>query len=206
MWLDLIPPLVEKFNLLRFEVPSYIKGGPQQVELLNAYESLSFEMVEGIQTLFLEMIRNQAYVRKQDRFMELEIYREAHLSMIASVEECLDESVASLPDLYFHLQNVIKGLRGYCVLLRQDIKRSMRANAHLEHDRRFRQINLQASQALESIDRLMQKCNEVARQMSANNLDIRKMELNIREAEALLQEAHYSEEEKALLAELLKST
>ena len=203
MWPDLIPLLLEKYQVLRLAYRLEPSSEPELQNILTRYDALSFEMVEGIHTLFMEMILNQAYIRKTYPWMELELYRSVHLSMIATLEECLAPEIDKLPDFYFHLQKVIQSLRGYCVLLRQDIKQGLWSSPQLGKNRKFRQINLQAGQALDSIDRILQKCLETGRDIDNGLLDTAVLVPNEKEVAALIKTGKFNDAEKAVLTELL---
>lgn len=203
MWADLIPLLLDKYQVLRKASRTGQSADQRLQNILYRYDALCFEMVEGIHTLFMEMIINQAYVRKAYPWMELELYRSVHLSMIATLEECLAEEIEQLPDFYFHLQKVIQNLRGYCVLLRQDIKQGLYSQPKLGKDRKFRQINLQAGQALDSIDRILQKCLQTGREIDQGLLDLAVLVPNEQEMQALIKSGKFNDAEKAILTELL---
>lgn len=203
MWSDLIPILLEKYSLLREDINTSANQVLGLDGILRRYDALCFEMVEGIHTLFMEMIRNQAYIRKVYPWMELELYRSVHLSMIATLEECLAPEVDQLPEFYFQLQKVIQSLRGYCVLLRQDIRRGLHQMPKLQNNRKFRQINLQAGQALEAIDRILKKCLDTGRQITLGKLDPADFAPNEEEVKLLIRSGNFSDSEKSILAELL---
>jgi hypothetical protein len=204
LWSDLIPPLLEKYAALhtqRLQAGALAAG---MAEIMRRYDAMCFEMVEGIHTLFIEMIRNQGYVRKAFPKLELDIYREAHLGMIAALKEALTDEVATLMDFAFHLQRLIQQLRGYCWVLRKDIKQAMQAVPTLQKDRRFRQINLQAQQALVAIDLQLGKAKLLSEEIARGQFQKALGEIGAWETQAtgmrdLLAEMPFSEEEKAIL-------
>ncbi len=208
LWSDLIPPLLEKYAALhqaRVE-GQYAEEITRQV--LRRYDALCFEMVEGLHTLFMEMIRNLGYVRKQYPKIELDIYRAAHVGMIEALKECLQDEVDSLNQLAFQLQGLVQQLRGYCAVLRKDIKRALHAVPALQKDRKFRQINLQAQQALLAIDLQLAKGKQLSEEIAKGQLEKALGDLDAWETSAdgmrdLLAEMHFSAEEKLLLSGLL---
>lgn len=204
LWSDLIPPLLEKYAMLHRMRLQENWSDSTAWDIMRRYDAICFEMVEGIHTLFIEMIRNQGYVRKAFPKMDFEIYREAHLGMIAALKESLAESVQTWAAFAFHLQHLIQQLRGYCVVLRQDIKGAIHALPLLQKDRKFRQINLQAQHALVAIDLHIAKAKQLSEDIAAGQFekamgDFATWETDKHAIDALMAEMRFSEEEKLIL-------
>ena len=208
LWSDLIPPLLAKYASLHEARVQGAHADDLTGHVLRRYDALCFEMVEGLHTLFMEMIRNQGYVRKAYPRIELDIYRAAHLGMIAALKECLTDVVDTLQEFAFHLQMLVQQLRGYCAVLRQDIKQAMHAVPQLQKDRKFRQINLQAQQALVAIDLQLAKGKQLSEEIAKGQWAKAIGELGDWEASAagmqeLLTEMRFTEEEKVFLRGLM---
>lgn len=120
-------------------------------------------MIDGIQTLLLNLIEGQGYLRKKFKQLEQQIYLDMHQQIMADVEAAGDEAIDSLPRFYYELQRIIDQLNGYCMLLRQDIRLACSRVPALQRDRRIRQLNLILRQTIEAIGRLRAQSTALTR-------------------------------------------
>lgn len=209
LWSDLLPPLLEKYGALHRERLAALVPDDLASETLRRYDALCLEMVEGLHTLFMEMIYNQSYVRKQFPRAEYDIYREAHIGMVEALRECLAEEVATFMEFAYRLQGVVQQLRGYCVVLRQDIKRALLARPGLQKDRKFRQINLQAQRTLEAIDLHLARAKHFSESIAAGQLEqalevVGKWEADPAGMQSWMEGLHFTEEERRILREVME--
>lgn len=156
MWAEILPKVKHKFQALRERGwGGFVDADQQHFEKLSElYELITWEMVEGMSTLFLQVIQNQNYIAKNIPGIETHIYQQAHGSIYGKLEECLEEEVATIPQFYMHIREAIDQLHGYCKLLKQDIRARYQRYKHLEHDRKFRQINLTLREMMDGFERL----------------------------------------------------
>lgn len=161
MWQDHIPVLYARFGALQ---QARIPAPDPTLELVyQRYESHCREMIDGIQTLLLNLIEGQGYLRKKFRALEQQIYLDMHQQIMADVEAAGDEAIDSLPRFYYELQRIIDQLNGYCMLLRQDIRLACSRVPALQRDRRIRQLNLILRQTIEAIGRLRAQSTALTR-------------------------------------------
>ena len=161
MWQDHIPVLYTRFGALQ---QARIPAPDPTLELVyQRYESHCREMIDGIQTLLLNLIEGQGYLRKKFKQLEQQIYLDMHQQIMADVEAAGDEAIDSLPRFYYELQRIIDQLNGYCMLLRQDIRLACSRVPALQRDRRIRQLNLILRQTIEAIGRLRAQSTALTR-------------------------------------------
>lgn len=208
MWADHLPKLTEKFHELRAATTE--SGSNSSLSpVYQRYDDLSFEMVEGIQSLLIPLIEDQIYIRKVYPHMDQAIFREMHVTMMERVQEALDPEVQSLPEFYYRLIGVVEQMDSYCVLLKQDIMEAFRRYAGLKKDRKFRQINLQIKQTRESIARLKRRCAALSRLIGGSQSN-QAMETVLQtdgskaEIMELLASGQFSEDELEQLKDLLE--
>jgi hypothetical protein len=161
MWQDHIPVLYTRFGALQQARP--LAHDPTLELVYQRYESHCREMIDGIQTLLLNLIEGQGYLRKKFKQLEQQIYIDMHQQIMADVEAAGDESIDSLPRFYYELQRIIDQLNGYCMLLRQDIRLACARVPALQRDRRVRQLNLILRQTIEAIGRLRAQSTALTR-------------------------------------------
>lgn len=161
MWQDHIPVLYARFGALQQARPP--EADPTLELVFQRYESHCREMIDGIQTLLLNLIEGQGYLRKRFKQLEQQIYIDMHVQIMADVEAAGDEAIDSLPRFYYELQRIIDQLNGYCMLLRQDIRLACNRMPALQHDRRIRQLNIILRQTIEAITRMRAQSTALTR-------------------------------------------
>lgn len=206
MWQDHIPVLYTRFGALQQARPP--ASDPTLELVMQRYESHCREMIDGIQTLLLNLIEGQGYLRKQFRQLEQQLYIEMHQQIMADVEAAGDEGIDTLPRFYYELQRIIDQLNGYCMLLRQDIRLAMARVPALQRDRRVRQLNLILRQTIEAIARLRTQSTALTRILgtgvdlpSWTGIDLAPQ--GFQGLQSLIDMAGFSEAEKQRLIETL---
>jgi hypothetical protein len=207
MWQDHIPVLYERFALLQQARPQ--EADPTLELVFSRYESHCREMIDGIQTLLLNLIEGQGYLRKKFKQLEQQIYIEMHQQIMADVEAASDPVIDSLPRFYYELQRIIDQLNGYCMLLRQDIRLACSRQPALQRDRRVRQLNLILRQTIEAIARLRAQSTALTRLLGSGiNLPswtgIDLAPHGVQGLSDLIDTAGFSETEKRRLMETLE--
>lgn len=200
MWQDLIPVLFDRFNILRQS--RAVHPAVLVEEALCSYESFCLEMLDGIRTLLLSMIENQAYVRKKYPNMALRMYLEIHVDIMQHVAYCGSAAIQDMPTFYYELLRLVELLRGYCVVLKQDVLEAYARYPKLQKDRRFRQINLLARQTIDAIRRLKAKTVVTSKSLSADTASQALQAVsapNFGEWELLMKSAGFSEVQRMRL-------
>lgn len=208
MWSSLLYQVRDKFNDLRVQGWDSIVPAeqPQRKQVIELYDRLTWEMVEGLSSLFLNMIANQNYVAKRLPSMDTRIYQQAHVTMMERVEECISEDIETLLQFYVSLRGLVDQFHGYCRLLKQDISYNYHRYPYLQKDRKFRQINLTLKENLTGFARFRDHCDDLLQKIGmedAENL-LTKIEGQEEDLLDLLEESGFSEEEQALLKKMVE--
>ena len=123
MWSEILPKVKEKFRTLREQGwEDFVDADPKHLEtVVQLYERITWEMVEGLNSLFLQLVQNQNYIGKHLPAIDTRIYQQAHGTIVEKASESLAEEVTTIPQFYLHVREAIDQLHGYCKLLKQDI-------------------------------------------------------------------------------------
>lgn len=209
MWSDVLPKVKEKFRSLREQGwEGFVDADPKHFQTLSAlYEQLTWEMVEGLSALFLQLVQNQNYIAKHLPAIDTRIYQQAHGSIIERMEESLTEEVATIPQFYMHIREAIDQLHGYCKLLKQDIRAHYLRYKYLQHDRKFRQINLTLRETLDGFDRLDRRNELLLKVIGEGQTEssLAKLDPEQQDLQELMNEGLFTPEEQELLRKLLEN-
>lgn len=207
MWAESIEQLHEKFRELRQAGwDSFVYDDSAHFEAVrHLYENLTWEMVQGLGTLVLQMIENQHYVARKVPTLEGRVYSQAHATMMEKIEEASGEEITTIPQFYHLVRDVIQQLHGYAKMLKQDMQRNYMRFLHPRPDRRYRQINITLRDIIEAFERIEQKNDFLNRLVGGETADlsIRRIESNTDEFSDLIDDDMFSEEEKALLRKMV---
>jgi len=208
VWAESIDHLRQKFRALRdggWE--GYVYEDEHQFrEVVDLYENLTWEMVEGLGSLLLQMIENQHYVSRKVPTLDQKMYREAHASMMGLIEEAVSDEVTTIPQFYSLVHEVVQQLSGYTQLLKQDLQRNYMRFLHPHPDRRYRQINITMRDFIGAFKRIQEKNTALARLLGGETTQqsLEKLESEKEGLKDLIDEEMFSEEEKELLRKLME--
>lgn len=208
MWDEVIDSVKEKFGQLRGQSWSAFvdEDAHHQDRIIHLYETLTWEMVEGITSLFLEMVQNLNYLSKRIHLENPRVYEDMHVIIIDKLQESTHEDITTIPQFYLHIKGAVDSFKTYCRFIKQDISMFYSRRRYKRMDRKIRQLNLVLKELLEGFERLNKQCDllhhAVGDQQVAESLQ--DILTNPDELRDLLDQSSFSEEEKAFLAKVIE--
>lgn len=209
MWSEVIEQVRYKFNQLQNQGwDAFVdEDASHQEKITQLYETLTWEMVEGITGLFLEMVQNLNYARKKIHISEPRTYEDIHVSIIGKLEESIQPEITTIPQFYLPVKSAINDLHAYCRFLSFDIQSSYRSSRSMRMDRKTRQMYLVLKELIDGFRRVNQQA-----QLLLHAVGDEQMEFSLQQAisdpeglQKLLDETTFSESEKEFLAKAIRN-
>lgn len=223
MWSDVIDKVKEKFKQLRgqswdvfiTDAPEHLKEqglgsehlDPQHREnIIRLYESLTWEMVEGITSLFLETVSNLNYISKRIYLDDPRVYEEMHVLIIDKLDDSTHQDITTIPQFYLHIKSAVDSFGTYLRFIKQDISMYYSRRRTGRMDRKIRQFNLVLKDLLEGFERLKKQCDLLHHAVGDQQVEASLKDIlsDANELKELLDMSSFSEEEKAFLTKALE--
>jgi|GEM_PF-6287445 len=208
MWSEVIDQVRDKFHQLRNQGwDAFIdEDASHQEKIIQLYETLTWEMVEGVTSLFLEMVQNLNYARKKIHISQPRTYEDIHVSIITKLEESIQPEITTIPQFYLPVKSAIDDLHAYCRFLSYDIQSSYRSSKSLRMDRKTRQMYLVTKELIDGFRRVNQQAQILLHAVGDDQVEI-SLQQAISDPEGLqkiLDETTFSESEKAFLTKVIQ--
>ncbi len=208
MWEEVIESVKEKFGQLRGQSWNAFvdEDAAHQQKIIHLYETLTWEMVEGITSLFLEMVQNLNYLSKRIYMENPRAYEDMHVIIIDKLQESTHEDITTVPQFYHHIKGAVDSFKTYCRFIKQDISMHYSRRRYQKMDRKIRQLNLVLKELLEGFERLNRHCDLLHHVVGDEQVAESLQDIigNPEELRELLDQSSFSEEEKAFLAKVIE--
>ncbi len=208
MWSEVIDSVKEKFGQLRGQGwNAFVDDDTHyQNKIIHLYETLTWEMVEGITSLFLEMVQNLNYLSKRIYMENPRIYEDMHVIIIDKLEESTHKDITTIPQFYHHIKGAVDSFKTYCRFIKQDISMHFARYRNARIDRKIRQLNLVLKELLEGFERLDRHCDLLHHAVGDEQItkSLQNIIMNPEELWELLGQSSFSEEEKTFLAKVIE--
>jgi hypothetical protein len=208
MWDEVIESVKEKFGQLRGQSwDAFVdEDADHQIRIIHLYETLTWEMVEGIGTLFLEMVQNLNYISKRNHLEDPRVYESMHVMIIDKLKESTHEDITTIPQFYLHIKSAVDSFGTYCKFIKQDISMYYHRRGYKRMDRKIRQLNLVLKELLEGFSRLNKQCDLLHHAVGDQQVKESLEDIlgNPNELKDLLDQSSFSEEEKAFLTKVIE--
>ena len=158
MWSEVIDKVKDKFASLRGKSwDAFVdEDTAHQEKIIHLYETLTWEMVEGITSLFLEMVSNLNYISKRIYLENPRVYEDMHVLIIEKLEESTHPDIKTIPQFYLHIKSAVDSFGTYLKFIKQDISMYYSRQRYKRMDRKIRQLNLVLKELLEGFKDISQ--------------------------------------------------
>ena len=208
MWSEVIDKVKDKFASLRGKSwDAFVdEDTAHQEKIIHLYETLTWEMVEGITSLFLEMVSNLNYISKRIYLENPRVYEDMHVLIIEKLEESTHPDIKTIPQFYLHIKSAVDSFGTYLKFIKQDISMYYSRQRYKRMDRKIRQLNLVLKELLEGFERLKKQCNLLHHAVGDQQVEesLQDILTDTDELKDLLDQSSFSKEEIEFLTKVIE--
>ena len=208
MWSEVIDKVKDKFVSLRGKSwDAFVdEDTAHQEKIIHLYETLTWEMVEGITSLFLEMVSNLNYISKRIYLENPRIYEDMHVLIIDKLEESTHPDITTIPQFYLHIKSAVDSFGTYLKFIKQDISMYYARQRYKRMDRKIRQLNLVLKELLEGFERLKKQSNLLHHAVGDQQVEesLQDILTDTDELKDLLDQSSFSKEEIEFLTKVIE--
>ena len=208
MWSEVIDKVKDKFASLRGKSwDAFVdEDTAHQEKIIHLYETLTWEMVEGITSLFLEMVSNLNYISKRIYLENPRVYEDMHVLIIEKLEESTHPDIKTIPQFYLHIKSAVDSFGTYLKFIKQDISMYYSRQRYKRMDRKIRQLNLVLKELLQGFERLKKQCNLLHHAVGDQQVEesLQDILTDTDELKDLLDQSSFSKEEIEFLTKVIE--